>query len=689
VSNFVCRAIAAFALVSLGYAAAPATPTFSVPEGSYTTTQNVGISTTTPGASIYYTINGIAPTTSSYLYTAPVTIPITTKLRAIASLSGMSSGNLTVVYTIVPAADPTFDPPAALYTGNQLAVITSTTSGAVIYYTTNGLAPTTTSPRYVAPVPITTDTKLRAIAQYPNGPPSAVVTGQYLIRQSPTPVKTPNAATTFFGLVVHNLLTGTPWPAVSIGTLRLWDTKTLWRDLNPAVGQYTFSTLDKLLALAKTNNAQVYYTFGGTPPWALAANVPITSIGRSAGVVTVTTASAHGLYYNSAQPANSQSPALIAGVADASFNGTFYITATPSFNTLTYAQTGSDAKSSAGTFSAVCSGAYVPGACAEAPVSLGSWDQFITQLVIHVGTAIPYWGMWNEANIPDFWKGDPAMMVTMVDDARRIIKSSNLNAAIMSPSVSGVYETPNLCNSSPSYCGAAWLDQWLKLGGKDFIDGVAFHAYPVNGKQPEKIQGATNLMQSTLANNGLGNLPLWDTESSWGDNSSIAVADQPAWVARHLLLAQSMGVQRVLWYSYDSATWGNLWTSAGLTAGGVAYQQVEQWISGTTLSAPCAQTAADATTFVCGYTRVTRRRGGGDCDCKDDDSPEARSGTYSAQAIWNTAGSKAWTVDSKYIQYRDVAGKVHSISGGTVTISTSPILVETGTVGRGAGKGNN
>lgn len=681
-NSFGCRAIAVFALARLGYGAAPAVPTFSQPEGSYTTTQNIGINDTTPGAAIYYTTNGLAPTTSSALYTAPIEIKTTMKLRAMASLSGQSSGVLTAVYTIVPAADPTFTPPAALYTGPQVVTIASTTQGAGIYYTTNGLAPDTTSARYVAPLPFTSDVKLRAIAVYPNGPPSNTLTGQYTIRQSPTPVMTPNSAASFFGVVVHNLLGGTPWPAMPVGTLRLWDTRTTWRDLNPAAGQYTWGNLDRLIALAKTNNAQAIYTFGGVPTWALAANVPLASISRSSGVVTVTASSPHGLYYNAVQPGNQQSQVTIAGVADSSYNGTFYITGTPSSTTFIYSQSGANGSSSSGTLSTVCSGAYTPGACAEAPLNLGMWDMFITALVAHVGNSINYWEMWNEANIPSYWKGDPAMLVTMVDDAYRIIRGANANAAVLSPSVTGNYETQALCNPSPSFCGSTWLDQWLALGGKNFIGGVAFHGYPVNGPQPEKVQGAVNLLESTMTNNGLGSLPLWDTESSWAANSGTAAADQPAWVARHLLLEESIGVQRTMWYSYDSADWGTLWTSAGLNSAGAAYQQVEQWIGGATVSAPCAQTVNDATTFVCGYTRSTRRRG--DCDCNEN-SPEARAGTYSAQAIWNTSGSKSWTVDPKYVQYRDVAGKVHAISGGSVTISTSPILVETGTARGGHG----
>ncbi|MFA6505560.1 MAG: chitobiase/beta-hexosaminidase C-terminal domain-containing protein, partial [Treponemataceae bacterium] len=50
-----------------------ATPTFSPPDGTYTSDQSVTISCSTSGATIYYTTDGSDPTTSSSQYTVPIT----------------------------------------------------------------------------------------------------------------------------------------------------------------------------------------------------------------------------------------------------------------------------------------------------------------------------------------------------------------------------------------------------------------------------------------------------------------------------------------------------------------------------------------------------------------------------------------------------------------------------------------
>ena len=66
----------------------PATPTFSIPAGSYTTAQTVSINETDPTAAIYYTTDGTTPTTASTLYSGPITIASAETLQAYAVESG-------------------------------------------------------------------------------------------------------------------------------------------------------------------------------------------------------------------------------------------------------------------------------------------------------------------------------------------------------------------------------------------------------------------------------------------------------------------------------------------------------------------------------------------------------------------------------------------------------------------------
>ena len=84
-----------------------ATPTFSPKAGRYAEAQTVTISCETAGATIYYTLDGTTPTTSSTRYTQPLTISETTTVKAIAVSDGEESATATAKYTIgTSTSDP-------------------------------------------------------------------------------------------------------------------------------------------------------------------------------------------------------------------------------------------------------------------------------------------------------------------------------------------------------------------------------------------------------------------------------------------------------------------------------------------------------------------------------------------------------------------------------------------------------
>ena len=77
-----------------------ATPTFSPAAGRYTDAQRISISCETTGATIYYTLDGTVPTTSSTVYSTPLTINETTIVKALAVKDGEQSAVAMAKYTI-------------------------------------------------------------------------------------------------------------------------------------------------------------------------------------------------------------------------------------------------------------------------------------------------------------------------------------------------------------------------------------------------------------------------------------------------------------------------------------------------------------------------------------------------------------------------------------------------------------
>src|SRR6202022_1579128 len=162
-----------------------ATPTFSPAPGTYPTAQSVTLSDATPGATIYYTTDGSPATTSSAVYSAPITVSAgTVTINAIAAASGLTtSGMASGTYTIsTSAAVPTFSPAPGTYTTAQSVTLSDATPGATIYYTTDGSPATTSSPVYSTPISVSAGTvTINAIAGAPGFTTSSMASGTYTI----------------------------------------------------------------------------------------------------------------------------------------------------------------------------------------------------------------------------------------------------------------------------------------------------------------------------------------------------------------------------------------------------------------------------------------------------------------------------------------------------------------------------
>ncbi len=167
----------------LSSASTASTPTFSPFAGTYTTSQSVTISDSTPGATIYYTTNGTTPTTSSSVYSEPITVSSTETLQAIAVASGYSNSSVaSATYTInATPATPTFSVAAGTYTSTQTVSISDTTFGATVYYTTNGTTPTASSTKYSGPITVSSTETLEAVAAVDDPTMSAVASATYVI----------------------------------------------------------------------------------------------------------------------------------------------------------------------------------------------------------------------------------------------------------------------------------------------------------------------------------------------------------------------------------------------------------------------------------------------------------------------------------------------------------------------------
>jgi hypothetical protein len=304
---------------SFTYIVPAATPTFSPAAGTYGSAQTVTISDATSGATIYYTTNGTTPTTSSPVYSTPITVSASETVEAIATATGYTqSATGSAAYVISPqAATPTFSPGAGTYNTAQTVTISDSTSGATIYYTTNGTTPTTSSTRYTSAISVTAAETVKAIATASGYSQSAVGSAAYAFTVA-TPTFSP-AAGTYHTSQTVTISTATPSATIyyttngstpttsstrytgaisvtaaetvkALGVLSGYTNSAVGSaayaftvatpTFSPAAG--TYNTSQTVTISSATPSATIYYTTNGS--------TPTTSSTRYTGAISVTAA---------------------------------------------------------------------------------------------------------------------------------------------------------------------------------------------------------------------------------------------------------------------------------------------------------------------------------------------------------------------------------------------------------------
>jgi alpha-tubulin suppressor-like RCC1 family protein len=158
-------------------------PAFSPGPGTYTSEQDITITTTTAGATIRYTTDGSIPNeTAGTVYMAPIRLSQPMTLKAVAFRTGwttsvVTSGDYAIGQTVVA---PKFSVTPGLYASAKDVVITTMTSGATIRYTTDGSTPTDSAGTlYTGPVHLAGSLTLQAVAYRVGWTTSPVTTGEY------------------------------------------------------------------------------------------------------------------------------------------------------------------------------------------------------------------------------------------------------------------------------------------------------------------------------------------------------------------------------------------------------------------------------------------------------------------------------------------------------------------------------
>jgi hypothetical protein len=178
--------------------------------------------------------------------------------------------------------------------------------------------------------------------------------------------------------------------------------------------------------------------------------------------------------------------------------------------------------------------------------NIGLWKNFVAHTVARYKGQVHAWEVWNEPDVPYFWKGSVADYVNLLRETYTTIKSIDPTATVM--------------NGGCSNLTLAWFNDFLARGGAQYADVLAFHPYAsrsvIDGGNYRGIDLAhlKEIQQRT-------GKPWWFTEIGWSSASGGpdygggvgSERAQASYMVRQYAISldyDGLDVRHIFWYDF-------------------------------------------------------------------------------------------------------------------------------------------
>ncbi len=231
---------------------------------------------------------------------------------------------------------------------------------------------------------------------------------------------------------------------------------------------------------------------------------------------------------------------------------------------------------------------YYPYGCSAEPRSMEDWREYVRVVARRYRGKICCYEVWNEPDFsgpPEdpnkkggFYTGSVADMVEMTRIARQVLRKEDPDAILFSPAiVNGPLNR---------------LDKFLAAGGREYIQGIAYHFYAWNDEN--RMLREIDAVRAVMRKHGVAHLPLWSTEAGVevyelnkplppGIKTRINREEAAAMMVRQIVLAAFSGLDKYFYYAWDNDISGMVDRAGNQHPSRDAMLLLQRWLLGAKL----------------------------------------------------------------------------------------------------------